>query len=248
MVAYRRMTFDLTPEQLALATKAREAAAAIGDGVATAIDTLGQIPEDVSKSLKAQSLKHLFDQGAVAAVLVIEELAMVSAGLAAHVGFDSAVSASDRKTVVPRALPGLRIAETQTALLEIGTLETQVKGRLAAAAVALGIGQAAVHHTVTSLKKTGARPAAETTTPHWALADGATDVEAARLLTYSAAQSLDRREDVGALIARALDFAANAALAAVDAAIRVEGPAGYIRGGLLERLSRDARTLQVILR
>ena len=47
-------------------------------------------------------------------------------------------------------------------------------------AVALGIGRAAVHHTVTSLKKSGARPGAETTTPHWALADGATDVEAAR--------------------------------------------------------------------
>ena len=148
------MTFDLTPEQLALATKARQAAAAIGDGVAAVIDTLGQIPEDVSKSLKGQSLKHVFDQGAMAAVLVIEELAMVSAGLAAHVGFDSAVSASDRKTVVPRALPGLRSAESHTALLEIATVEAQVKGRLAAAAVALGIGRAAVHHTVTDRKST----------------------------------------------------------------------------------------------
>ena len=80
------MTFDLTPEQHALATKARDAAAAIGDGVATVIDTLGQIPEDVSKSLKSQSLKQVFDQGAMAAVLVIEELAMVSAGLAAQIG------------------------------------------------------------------------------------------------------------------------------------------------------------------
>ena len=80
------------------------------------------------------------------------------------------------------------------------------------------------------------------------IADGATEVEAARLLTYSAAQSLDRGQRSEDLIARALDYAANAAQQAVDAAIRIEGSSGYLKGGLLERLSRDARTLQVILR
>jgi alkylation response protein AidB-like acyl-CoA dehydrogenase len=50
------------------------------------------------------------------------------------------------------------------------------------------------------------------------------------------------------MIVRALDYAARAAQRAVDAAIRVEEAGGYIKGGLLERLSRDARTLQVILR
>jgi len=91
------------------------------------------------------------------------------------------------------------------------------------------------------------QPGPDTTVPHWTLADGATDVQAARLLTYSAAESLDRGQP-GDLIGRALEFASNAATRAVEAAIRVEGVSGFTKGGLLERLSRDARTLQVILR
>ena len=86
-MTYSDMTFDFTPEQQALATKAREAAAAIGETVANAIDTLGSIADDVSKSLKAQSLTTLFTESAVNAAIVIEELASVSAGLGAHVGF-----------------------------------------------------------------------------------------------------------------------------------------------------------------
>ncbi len=79
-------------------------------------------------------------------------------------------------------------------------------------------------------------------------ADGATDVAAARLLTYDAAQMLDRQGSADDAITRAHVFAANAATRAVDAAIKVEGVAGYAKGSVLERLSRDARTLQVILK
>jgi alkylation response protein AidB-like acyl-CoA dehydrogenase len=242
------MTFDFTPEQQALVTRAREAAAAIGEGVANVIDTLGSVPEDVSKSLKAQSLKHVFEHGVMNAVLVIEELAAVSAGLAAHIGFDAATGSPERKTVIPQAFPGLRSAETQLAAVEIGSDETRARGRLAAAAVALGIGRAAVTHAVASMKKNEVKPGPDTEAPHWTLADGATEVEAARVLAYSAAQSVDRGQQSDDLITRALDYAANAAQQAVDAAIRVEGSSGYLKGSLLERLSRDARTLQVILR
>jgi hypothetical protein len=242
------MTFDFTPEQEALARKARAAAAAIGDGVANVIDTLGSVPEDVSKSLTAESLKHVFEHGVINALIVIEELAAVSAGLAAHVGFEAATGSPERKTVIPHPMPGLRSSETQLAAVEIGTDDTRARGRLAAAAVALGVGRAAVMHAVAAMKKRDVKPGPETDVPHWTLADGATDVAAARLLTYSAAQSFDRGDDSGGVIARALEFASTAAQRAVDAAIRVEGAAGYAKGGLLERLSRDARTLQVILR
>lgn len=242
------MTFDFTPEQDALARKAREVAAAIGDSVANVIDTLGSVPDDVSKSLKAQSLKHVFENGVTNALIVIEELAAVSAGLAAHVGFDAATGSPDRKTVIPQVMPGLRSSETPLAAVEIGTEETRAKGRLAAAAVALGVGRAAVTHAIAAMKKRDVKPGPETEVPHWTLADGATDVAAARLLTYSAAQSFERGEESTGVIARALDFASRAAQRAVDAAIKVEGAGGYTKGGLLERLSRDARTLQVILR
>jgi len=123
-----------------------------------------------------------------------------------------------------------------------------VRARMIAAAAALGIGRAAVAHALAFMKANDVKAGPDTTVPHWAFADGATEVEAARLLTYSAAQAVDRGEPAETLVARVLDFAARAAQHAVDAAIRVEGAAGYSKGSLLERLARDARTLQVILR
>jgi Acyl-CoA dehydrogenase, C-terminal domain len=242
------MTFDLTPEQQALATKAREAASTIGESVANAIDTLGSIAEGVSKALKAQSLTTLFKGSAVNAAIVIEELASVSAGLGAHVGFASAIEGTGHTTVEPVALAGLRSSEIPLARVEVGGDVIRAKGRLVAAAVALGIGRAAIAHAIASMKKADVKPGPDETAPHWTFADGATDVAAARLLTYNAAQLLDIKQAADDAIARAHLFAANAAERAVDAAIRVEGAAGYAKGGLLERLSRDARTLQVILR
>lgn len=242
------MTFDFTPEQQALANRARETAASIGEAVAHAIDTLGAVADDVSHALTAQSLTALFKQGAVHAAIVIEELATASAGLGAHVGFSSALDGNTQSTVVPQSLAGLRSSELSLARVEVGGESAKLKGRLVAAAVALGIGRAAIAHAIASMKRTGVKPGPDETAPHWAFADGATDVAAARLLTYSAAQVFDRGEDAQTLIARAHAFAAAAAQRAVDAAIRVEGTAGYSKGGLLERLSRDARTLQVILR
>jgi len=124
----------------------------------------------------------------------------------------------------------------------------QVRARLIAAGAALGIGRTAVAHALSFMKAEGVKPGPDATVPHWAFADGATEVEAARLLTYSAAQAVDRGEPSDTFVARVLEFAARAAQQAVDAAIRVEGAAGFSKGSLLERLSRDARTLQVILR
>lgn len=123
-----------------------------------------------------------------------------------------------------------------------------VRARMIAAATALGIGRAAVAHALAFMKANDVKAGLDTTVPHWAFADGATEVEAARLLTYSAAQAVDRGEPSEPLVARVLDFAARAAQQAVDAAIRVEGVAGYSKGSLLDRLARDARTLQVTLR
>lgn len=242
------MTFDFTPEQQALAQRASEAAASISESVANAIDTLGAIAEDVSKTLKAHALTSVFKESAVNAAIVLEELAAVSAGLGAQVGFSSALDAVDASTVVPTTMAGLRSSETSLARVELAGAAAKAKARLAAAAVALGIGRAAVQHAIAAMKKAGVKPGPDAYAPHWTFADGATEVAAARMLTYDAAQRLDARQDGEAAATRAHIYAANAAARAVDAAIKVEGPWGYAKGSLLERLSRDARTLQVILR
>ena len=80
------------------------------------------------------------------------------------------------------------------------------------------------------------KPGPDETAPHWTFADGATDVAAARLLTYNAAQMLDRNEDAASAVTARMRLPP-AAQHAVDAAIKVEGAAGYLKGGLLERLS-----------
>lgn len=108
------------------------------------------------------------------------------------------------------------------------------------AAAALGVGRAALAHAREWMLSNGVKPGPDETTPHWAFADGATEVAAARMLTYHAAQLLDRGEDAADAISRAHAFAAGAAQRAVDAAIRV---VGYTKGSVLERLLADARML-----
>ena len=203
--------------------------------------TFDLTPEQATLVATARTVVSLPPKAADA-VLVIEERASTDPAEAARFGFEGV---GGRSNTTAALLPGLEGSEAALASVPEAN---RIRARLMAAAVALGVGRAAVAHAVAALKKRDVKPGPETTVPHWTLADGATDVQAARLLTYSAAQSLDRGEPAADQIARALEFASNAALRAVDAAIRVEGVGGYTKNGLLERLSRDARTLQVILR
>ena len=215
------MTFDLTREQQALVDRVRAAVAA-------------------GPTLK--SLQALLQREAVPTTLVVEEVSMVDAGLGAQLGFGALAGGTPGPVM---ALPGLLGSEE--ALAAVGEAHHD-RARLVVAAVALGVARAAIAHAVTAMKAAGVRPGPDEQAPHWVIADGATEVEAARMVTYRAAQALDHNESGAAiLIARAKAFAANAAEHAADAAIRMEGPGGYVRGGVLERLTRDARTLAVIL-
>jgi alkylation response protein AidB-like acyl-CoA dehydrogenase len=179
---------------------------------------------------------------AMDAVLVIEERASHDAAAAARFGFEGIGGRSNTTAALLAGLEG-----SEAALASIPE-SNRSRGRLIAAAVALGVGRAAIAHAIASMKKSGVKPGPDETAPHWTFADGATDVAAARLLTYDAAQKLDRQGYADDEIARAQVFAANAATRAVDTAIKVEGVSGFAKGGLLERLSRDARTLLLILR
>lgn len=215
------MTFDLTPEQQALVDRVRAAVAA---------------------GPTLESLKALLQREAVPTTLVVEEVSMTDAGLGAQLGFSALVGGTPGAVL---ALPGL--VGSEAALAAMGD-EHPVRARLVAAAVALGVARAAIAHAVAAMKTAGVKPGPDEQRPHWVIADSATEVEAARMVTYRAAQALDHGDSMAAvLVARAKAFAANAAEHATDAAIRMEGPGGYVRGGVLERLTRDARTLAVIL-
>jgi butyryl-CoA dehydrogenase len=120
-------------------------------------------------------------------------------------------------------------------------------GRVAIAAQALGVGQAALDEALAHAKarETFGRPIAKYQAVQWFLADMATELEAARLLTYKAAASLDQGTLTGAEAAMAKLAASEAAHRAADKAMQVLASAGYRRGSTVERLFRDIRASEI---
>src|SRR5262249_32584337 len=109
-------------------------------------------------------------------------------------------NASSSESLPASAMDAVLVIEERVRIAGEATLQSlsgdsnTARTRLLAAGIALGIGRAAVAHAVASMKAANVVPGPDATVPHWAVADGATEVEAARLLTYSAAQALDRNE------------------------------------------------------
>jgi butyryl-CoA dehydrogenase len=79
----------------------------------------------------------------------------------------------------------------------------------------------------------------------WFLADIATELEAARMLTLKAAAAADLPEPYGPEAAMAKLAASEAAHHAADKAMQVLASAGYRRGSVVERLFRDARATEI---
>lgn len=78
------------------------------------------------------------------------------------------------------------------------------------------------------------------------LADMATELDAARLLVYSAAYLKDAGAERSTREAsEAKLFATEAASRIVDQAVQVHGGAGLVRGSVVERLYRDVRALRI---
>jgi acyl-CoA dehydrogenase len=78
-----------------------------------------------------------------------------------------------------------------------------------------------------------------------ALADVATEVDAARLLTYRAAWLRDRGGSVTKEVAMAKMAATESAQRAIDRAVQIFGGRGVVHGEIAERLYRDIRALRI---
>jgi butyryl-CoA dehydrogenase len=120
-------------------------------------------------------------------------------------------------------------------------------GRVAIAAQALGIGQAALDEAIAHAKtrEQFGRPIANYEAIQWMLADAATALDAARMLMWKAATVKDRGEP-GALESSMAKLAASeAAHNAADKAMQVLASAGYRRGSVVERLFRDVRAAEI---
>jgi butyryl-CoA dehydrogenase len=124
------------------------------------------------------------------------------------------------------------------------------RGRVAIAAQALGVGEAALAAAVDHAKTHTAfgQPIGNFEAVQWMLADSATELDAARMLTMKAADLVERRDPghkPGALPSMAKLFASEAAHRAADRAMQILASKGYRRGSVVERLFRDVRAAEI---
>jgi alkylation response protein AidB-like acyl-CoA dehydrogenase len=120
-------------------------------------------------------------------------------------------------------------------------------GRVAIAAQALGVGQAALDEALAHAKQrtTFGQAIGNYQAVQWMLADVATDLDAARMLTLKAAWARDAQERCSLEAAMAKLAASEAAHRAADKAMQILASAGYRRGSRVERLFRDVRATEI---
>ena len=152
---------------------------------------------------------------------------------------------------VDLVLSGVEVAEDERVGAENGGFaiarQALEAGRIAIAAQALGVGQAALDEAIAHAKtrQTFGRPIAEYQAIQWFVADMATELEAARMLTLKAAAAADLPQPYGPEAAMAKLAASEAAHRAADKAMQILASAGYRRGSTVERLFRDVRATEI---
>lgn len=121
------------------------------------------------------------------------------------------------------------------------------RGRVEVAALALGICRAALGAAVDWIaqRKVAGKPLADYQGVQWMAADMATEIEAARLLTWRAAALRQAGKPFAREAAMAKLTASETAGRVTDRALQLHGGYGYSRRLPLERLARDARILRI---
>jgi alkylation response protein AidB-like acyl-CoA dehydrogenase len=177
--------------------------------------------------------------------------------------------------LVDRGTPGLHIGRAETKMGQIGSATNVIRfencsvgaktvlgkvdkgfkiaagelagGRIGIAALALGVGRAALHvaKDYVQARKQGAIRLSDHQGLRWMIADAETHLEAARWLIFSAASRKDRGLGYQKEASMAKLFASEAAHLATDTALQLHGGAGYIKGSLVERLARDVRVTRL---
>jgi hypothetical protein len=129
----------------------------------------------------------------------------------------------------------------------IQSMQVLEGGRIAMAAMAVGIAQAAIDQAVKYMKQRTVfgKTLAELNGLQGMIAEMATDVETARLLTLRAAWLKDQGRPAMHAAAMAKLFASEAAMKAASRAVQIHGGAGYITEFPVERIFRDAKLTEI---
>ncbi|HVP69356.1 MAG TPA: acyl-CoA dehydrogenase family protein [Anaeromyxobacteraceae bacterium] len=138
-----------------------------------------------------------------------------------------------------------RIGEVDRGFLN--TLAILDRGRITIGALAVGLGRGALEEARAYAKERTAfgKPIAEHQAISFALADMATEVDAARLLVWRAAALADRGLPFTREASMGKLFASEAAMRATTKAIQIHGGYGYTRDYPVERYFRDAKLCEI---
>ncbi|MGN6592923.1 MAG: acyl-CoA dehydrogenase [Terriglobales bacterium] len=125
----------------------------------------------------------------------------------------------------------------------VDALQVLDGGRISIAALGLGMAQGAYEaaRDYAKERRQFGRAIAEFQGIQWKLADMATEIEAARLLTFHAAWRKDQGETVTKASAMAKLYAGEVAVRAADECVQIHGGYGFIKDYPAEKFYRDAK-------
>ncbi len=129
----------------------------------------------------------------------------------------------------------------------INTLQVLDAGRIGIAALSVGLAQGAYEAALRYARERRqfGQPIAGFQAIQWKLADNATRIEAARLLTYRAAYLKDRGQRMTRESAMAKLFASEIAVKAADDCVQIHGGYGFVKDYPAEKYFRDVKLLTI---
>src|SRR5438094_232850 len=224
------MILELTPEQRAFKEQIEQFATEIVAPRAALIDKTGEYPSDVVHAAAGAGLCGVtlpkawggLGRDYVSYALAVEAIAKASATVAV----------------------ALTVTNSLVAEVIAHAGKDQQRERWLRA---LGIGEAALTEAMTYARKREqfGQPIANYQAIQWMIADMATELDAARLLTLKAAAAKDHQEKSTFEASMAKLAASEAAHKAADKAMQILASAGYRRGSVVERLFRDVRATEI---
>jgi alkylation response protein AidB-like acyl-CoA dehydrogenase len=129
----------------------------------------------------------------------------------------------------------------------INTLQVLDAGRIGIAALSVGLAQGAYEaaRTYALQRRQFGQPIAAFQAIQWKLADNATRIEAARLLTYRAAYLKDRGARTTRESSMAKLFASEIAVKAADDCVQIHGGYGFVKDYPAEKFFRDVKLVTI---
>jgi len=120
-------------------------------------------------------------------------------------------------------------------------------GRIAIAALSLGIAQGAIDNSIkyARQRKQFGKPLSEFQATQFKIAELATEADAARLLIMKAAVMKDAGENINTASSMAKLFASELAVKAANEAVQIHGGYGFIKEFPVEKLYRDVKLVTI---